>query len=329
MQHRTFGQTNIETSVIGFGTWALGSKWWGDHEDSDKLIHHALDIGVRFFDSSDVYGQGLNEKIVGKALANSGRSRDEYQLATKFGYAIEERRSDHRDSERPQDWSPQHTRRALEASLKRLQTDYVDIYQLHNPRMDAIDNESLFAELEALKAEGKIRSYGVALGPAIGWRDEGVHACNHRNIGVLQIIHNLLEQDPGRDLLAAAGENNVGIIVRVPTSSGMLEGNLTAETTFGPNDHRRHRTKEWLIEGLQKVEQLEFLKRNGQRTTAQIAYKFLLADPRVTTIVHTVTTTAQLDEWAAAGTAAVPDLDSSEIAHINRLYEENFSLVTA
>ena len=104
----------------------------------------------------------------------SGRTRDAYELSTKFGYVLDADRKAHKESERPHDWSPEHTRRALEASLRRLRTDYVDLYQLHNPRMDGIEADELFAELEALKAEGKIRHYGIALGPKIGWRDEGV-----------------------------------------------------------------------------------------------------------------------------------------------------------
>ena len=180
MRRRTFGNTDLETSAVGFGTWALGSDWWGEHEDPDALVARALDLGVTFFDTGDTYGQGLNEELVGEALERSGRPRDAYELSTKFGYVLDADRTDHKESERPHDWSPEHTRRALEASLRRLRTDYVDLYQLHNPRMDGIDADALFAELEALKAEGKIRHYGIALGPKIGWRDEGVRALAER-----------------------------------------------------------------------------------------------------------------------------------------------------
>ena len=280
MRRRTFGSTDLETSAVGFGTWALGSDWWGEHESPDTLVARALDLGVTFFDTGDTYGQGLNEELVGAALAQSGAARDSYELSTKFGYVLDADRKAHKESERPHDWSPEHTRRALEASLRRLRTDYVDLYQLHNPRMDGIEADELFAELEALRAEGKIRHYGIALGPKIGWRDEGVRALEERDgLTSLQTVYNLLEQAPGAEFLELAEQRGVGVIARVPTSSGLLEGHLTPDHTFEGNDHRRHRPRSWLIEGLQKVDQLEFLKRDGERTLAQAAFKYVLAQP--------------------------------------------------
>jgi aryl-alcohol dehydrogenase-like predicted oxidoreductase len=327
VQRRRFGTTDLETSAIGFGTWALGSDWWGPHEDPDRLIARALDLGVTFFDTADTYGQGLNEEIVGTALARAGAQRDAIEISTKFGYAIEAERGAHRESERPHDWSPAHARRALEASLRRLQTDYLDLYQLHNPRMDAVESDELFAELEAMKAEGKIRHYGVALGPKIGWREEGLRALEERDLTSLQTVYNLLEQEPGSDFLELAERRGAGIIARVPTSSGLLEGHLTPDTTFEAPDHRRHRPREWLIDGLRKVDQLEFLRRGGERTLAQAAMAFILAQPAIACIVHTVTTEAELVEWA--GSADVPPLSEDELEAVDELYRAGFGLATA
>jgi aryl-alcohol dehydrogenase-like predicted oxidoreductase len=327
MQRRRFGATALETSAIGFGTWALGSDWWGPHENPDRLIARALDLGITFFDTADTYGQGLNEEIVGAALARAGAQRDAIEISTKFGYALEAQRGAHRESERPHDWSPEHARRALEASLRRLQTDYVDLYQLHNPRMDAIESDELFAELEAMKAEGKIRHYGVALGPKIGWREEGLRALEERDIASLQTVYNLLEQEPGSDFLELAERRGAGIIARVPTSSGLLEGHLTPDTTFEAPDHRRHRPREWLTDGLRKVDQLEFLKRGGDRTLAQAAMAFILAQPAIACVVHTVTTEAELVEWA--GSADVPPLSGEELDAVDELYRAGFGLATA
>ena len=330
MQTRSFGTTGLHTSAIGFGTWALGSDWWGEHEDPDRLVARALELGITFFDTADTYGQGLNEEIVGTALERAGAARDRIQLSTKFGYVIDRERSAHGESERPQDWSPAHARAALEASLRRLRTDYVDLYQLHNPRMEAIAGpmaDELFAELEALKAEGKIRHYGVALGPKIGWRDEGVRALRERAIASLQTVYNLLEQEPGSEFLAVAEERGAGVIARVPTSSGLLEGHLTLDTEFSGNDHRRHRPRAWLVDGLKKVEQLDFLTRGGERTLAQAAMRFILAQPAIACIVHTVTSVAQLEEWAA--TTDVPDLDAGELAAIDERYQAEFGLAAA
>jgi aryl-alcohol dehydrogenase-like predicted oxidoreductase len=328
MRRRSFGNTDLETSAVGFGTWALGSDWWGEHEDPDALVARALDLGVTFFDTGDTYGQGLNEELVGRALERSGRPRDAFELSTKFGYVLDADRTAHKESERPHDWSPSHTRRALEASLRRLRTDYVDLYQLHNPRMDGIEADELFAALEALKAEGKLRHYGIALGPKIGWRDEGVRALTERpGLTSLQTVYNLLEQAPGAEFLELAEQRGVGVIARVPTSSGLLEGHLTPDHTFEGNDHRRHRPRSWLIEGLQKVDQLEFLKRDGERTLAQAAYKYILAQPAIGCVVHTVNTVAQLREWAAA--ADVPPLDADELARVDELYRSGFGVTTA
>jgi aryl-alcohol dehydrogenase-like predicted oxidoreductase len=200
---RRFGDTDFEASEIGFGTWALGSTWWGDVSESsgERLIKQALDLGITFFETGDAYGQGTNEELVGRVLA---AHRDEIQLSTKFGYVLDSDRQQHSEGERPQRWDGAFVREALEGSLRRLGTDRVELYQLHNPRMDAIDSDDCFATLEALRSEGKIRHYGVALGPAIGWRDEGLRAVAARDIASVQTVYNLLEQDPGRDLTASA-----------------------------------------------------------------------------------------------------------------------------
>jgi aryl-alcohol dehydrogenase-like predicted oxidoreductase len=321
---RSFGATDLPCSEIGFGTWALGSNWWGDvtRGEGENLLRRALDLGITFFDTGDVYGKGANEEIVGKALA--GVPREGIQISTKFGYALEEGRQEHSQGERPQDWSPMHVRGALEASLSRLQTDYVDLYQLHNPRMDAIERDDLFDELERLQEEGKLRRYGVALGPAIGWREEGLRAISTRGIASVQTVYNVFEQDPGRDFLEAASEHGVGVMARVPTSSGLLEDKYTLETTFPPHDHRSHRPREWLVEGLQKIDRLRFLCDQYGITMAQAALKFILAQEAIACVLPTVTNLEDLEEWAAA--SGEPDLAPDDLARIAELYERNFDV---
>jgi len=322
MRTRSFGTTDLRCSEIGFGTWALGSNWWGKVTSGEgvNLIRRALDLGVTFFDTGDVYGKGANEEIVASAL--EGVPRESVQLSTKFGYSLAERRQEHSQGERPQDWSPAHARAALEASLRRLRTDHVDLYQLHNPRMDAIARDDLFEELERLRDEGKLRHYGVALGPAIGWREEGLRALAERGISALQTVYNVLEQDPGRDFLAAA--EGAGVMARVPTSSGLLEDRYTPETTFPPGDHRSHRPREWLVEGLQKVERLRFLCEEHGVTMAQAALKFILAQDAIACVLPTVTNIAELEEWAAASQG--PDLTAEDLDRIAALYERNFDV---
>jgi aryl-alcohol dehydrogenase-like predicted oxidoreductase len=321
---RRFGDTDLEASEIGFGTWALGSSWWGEISESEgeRLLNEALELGITFFETGDAYGQGANEELLGRVLAPH---RDRIQLSTKFGYVLDEGRREHSEGERPQRWDGPFIRAALEASLRRLGTDRVDLYQLHNPRMDAIDSDDCFATLEELRDEGKVRHFGVALGPAIGWRDEGLRAIERRPIASVQTVYNLLEQDPGRDLMAAAGEHGVGVIARVPTSSGLLDDNLTPETSFGAGDHRRHRPREWLIEGLQKIDRIRFLCEPGTgRTMAQAALRFILAQPQTAVVLPTITSSNELREYA--GAAEAPELTEDELARVAELYGRNFDV---
>jgi aryl-alcohol dehydrogenase-like predicted oxidoreductase len=259
------------------------------------------------------------------ASAFAGK-RDAITIGTKFGYDIysPHERSGH--GERPHDWSPGFARFALERSLERLDTDHVDVWQLHNPRFDALRSDALWEEIERLRDEGLVRAVGVALGPAIGWREEGLWAIENRRLEAIQIIHNMLEQDPGRDLLAAAAEHEVGVMVRVPHSSGMLEGRYTKDTVFPEGDHRRHRPRRWLLEGLEKVERLRFLE-DSERTLGQAALAWLFAEPAVTTVLPNIYGPEQLHEFAAA--AHVEPLTDEDRARVAELYARNFDLEPA
>jgi aryl-alcohol dehydrogenase-like predicted oxidoreductase len=182
----------------------------------------------------------------------------------------------------------------------------------------------LFEELERMKGEGKVRHYGVALGPAIGWREEGLRALEDHGITSVQTVYNVLEQDPGRDFLAAAERRGAGVLARVPTSSGLLEDKYTLETTFPKHDHRSHRPREWLVEGLQKVERLRFLCEEHGMTMAQAALRFVLAQPAIACVLPTVTNAEDLEEWAAASDA--PDLTPEDLERVAELYERNFDV---
>lgn len=323
MKYRELGNTGISVSTVGFGVWTISTTWWGieDEQHGLGLLRRAYDLGVTFYDTADTYGRGKGETMLAEAL---GHVRDRIVIATKFGsdFYNNETREGHR--ELPQDFSPRYVRFALEQSLRRLGTDYVDLYQLHNPRMWAIESDELFATLEELKREGKIRAYGVALGPAIGWEEEGVRAARSRDIATLQIIHNMLEQDPGRRLIQVAQEEGVGILVRVPHSSGLLEGKYTEDTTFPPSDHRSHRPREWLTEGLKKLGKLSFLTDGTGRTIGQAAIQFLLASRPIASVLPNIYDADQLEEFAAA--PETPQLTADELARIADLYDHNFYL---
>jgi aryl-alcohol dehydrogenase-like predicted oxidoreductase len=324
MRYRPIGTSGVQVSEIGFGCWTIGTSWWGERDESQalRMLHRALDLGITFFDTGDTYGNGESERLVGKAF--QGR-RGDVAIATKFGYDFYTHTGPRTGQrELPQDFSPAFLRRALEESLRRLGTDYVDLYQLHNPRMDAIQRDDLFAELERLKDAGTVRAYGAALGPAIGGTEHGDEALRARQMDALQIIYNMLEQDPGRRFFPVARERGASIVVRVPHSSGLLEGKYTLETTFPPTDHRSHRPRAWLVEGLQKLEHLDFLTSGGDRTIAQVALRWVLAEPTICSALPNVYDEEQLVEFA--GAADTPDLTPDELARVADLYEHGFYL---
>jgi aryl-alcohol dehydrogenase-like predicted oxidoreductase len=327
MKYRRLAKTDIDVSEIGFGVWTLSAGWWGEYTDDQAadLLRRALDLGVNFFDTADTYGEGRGETVLQKAFATC---RDRVVIATKFGYDFYSDTERRGQRERRQDFSPAFVRTALERSLGRLGTDYVDLYQLHNPRLDALQRDDLFALLDDLKAQGKIRAYGAALGPAIGGTEHGDEAMRSRpSISTLQIIYNLLEQDPGRRFVPIARELDVSLLVRVPHSSGLLEGHYTPETTFPPSDHRSHRPREWLLDGLKKLERLRFLHEGRGQTIGQAALKWLLAEPAIASIQPNIYNREQLEEFATA--PDLPDLTQRDLDAVAELYAGNFDLQTS
>ena len=322
MQYRRLGNTDIECSVVGFGVWTVTAGWWGNYtaDEAIRLMRKAFELGITVFDTAPTYGPvGYAEEITARAL---GDVRDRVVYSTKFGYDTEIDWSYEGHRERPQRTDPAFTRRAVEASLQRLQTDVIDVLQLHNPKMTHIEQDDLWATLEGLKAEGKVRAFGVSIGPKIGWRDEGVKALETRRMDAFMLIHNLLEQDPGRDFIDVARAANTGLMVRVPHSSGLLEGQYTKDTTFDESDHRSFRTREGQMEGLAKLDKLEFLTEG--MTIGQAALKWLLAEPRVVTTLPNIYDLEQLAEFAAASDK--PDLAAAQMARTAELAERNFGV---
>jgi aryl-alcohol dehydrogenase-like predicted oxidoreductase len=323
LKYRRLADTDINVSEVGFGVWTVSTSWWGeiDDERSVQLLRRAYEEGINYFDTADTYGSGKGETLLADAFDGM---REEIVISTKIGYDFYNYTERRGQQERPQNWSEEFLRFALEQSLKRLDTDYVDFLQLHNAKMDAVESDASFGLMEEFKKEGKIRSYGVALGPKIGWLEEGQKVMRERNISGVQMIYNLLEQEPGRGLIETAQETGTSLVVRVPHSSGMLEGKYTKDTIFDKNDHRRHRSKEWLLEGLGKVEQLDFLTTSGERTLGQAALKFILTSPQVASTLPNIYDEEQLREFVAA--PETPDLTEEELVRVEELYENNFGL---
>lgn len=325
MKYRTYPKTDIAVSAVGFGLWTTGTTWWGEMSDDDAvaLLREAAALGITLFDAADTYGNGRSEEQLAKAF---GAGRESVVYSTKFGYDFYTYAGERRgQNEIPQDFSPRFVRYALEQSLRRLQTDVIDIYSIHNAHLSEIENDELFAQLEAFVAEGKIRSYGAALGPAIGWLVEGCEAVRRRNVANVQMIDNMLEPFPADAILNAAREAGAatGFQIRVPHASGMLEGHYTAETTFPPGDHRNHRPRSWLTNGVKKIETLRFLV-TPERTLGQAAICWLLAEPEVMSVLPNIYDRGQLREFAAAGD--MPPLSAAELQRIADLSATNFGV---
>jgi aryl-alcohol dehydrogenase-like predicted oxidoreductase len=334
MRYRKLWGTDLSLSEVGFGVWTVGTGMWGikDEAVGIRLLSRALELGITFYDTADVYGDGLGETLLAKAFPGK---RDQLVIASKFGYDFYGHPGiQPGQRERPHDWTPAYLRKACEASLARLGTDRIDLYQLHNPRLEALRKDDLFAELERLKAEGKIRHYGAALGPAIDLRqvEEG-RACLAARRMPAQIIYNLFEQQIGRPLLPEAAAAGVGLLVRVPHSSGLLEGRYTRETTFEQSDHRFFRVntdarkRAWLEQGLQKVSRLDFLLEGGRRTIAQAAIRWILAEACFGSVLPNIYDEAQLLEFAAA--SEVPDLTAAELERVEGLHAREFDVLPA
>lgn len=325
MKYRRYHDSDLVVSEVGFGLWTVSTGWWGQFTEKEalSLLHQAFDLGVTFYDAADTYGNGYSEELLAKAF---GDRRDRVVIATKVGYDFVNYGTERRGQrEIPQDFSPPALERATAAALRRLRTDRIDLLQLHNIRMEQVDDDAVWDTLERLKQKGQIRAYGIALGPAIGWLYEGVNCIKRRNPSSVQHIYNILEQYPGSMMHAAAREadRNTMFLIRVTHSSGMLEGHYTPETVFPPNDHRNHRPRSWLLNGIKKVEQLRFLERDG-RTLGQAALQWLLRDERVASTLPNIYDEKQLVEFAAAPECA--PLTDDEMERIAALAAVNFGV---
>lgn len=320
MKYRNLGKTDLEVSEIGFGVWTVSTGWWGQLEERDSiaLLSEALDLGINFFDTGDTYGEGYGEEILAKAF---GKQRNSILLGTKFGYDFYTHVEREGRRNNPQDFSPSFVRYACEQSLRRLNTDHIDLYQLHHPRLETIESDDLFETLEALVQEGKIRYYGSALGPDIGWLEEGEASMRKRKVSSMQIIYSIIEQEPARKFFPIAEEEGTGLLSRIPHASGMLDGTYDKYTVFTPSNHRR---QAWLDTLLEKMELLDFLTQETDATIGQVAIQFALASRSIASILPNITNQEQLREFALA--PETPKMSADVLERIDCLYDHNFYL---
>ena len=287
MRHRRIGATDLVVSEVGLavGPLVAGPGARPDGEVAD-LLNAALDLGVGYFGATDSDDDGRAERLLGAAV---GGHRDEVTVATTFGYDTTPRLWEPASRGPRQDWSPGHAGRALDRSLGRLGTEPVDLWLLHHPGMDAVESDELFEFLESQVAKGKIRAYGVALGPGPGWGDEGAAALSERPVAAVECVDNVAEPAPARDLATLATEAGAGLVARDP-----LAPRLPAAARA----------------------RLEFLERDRDQTLDQALLRLVLADPAVATALPDVRDRGHLAELAGA-----PDLPPPTAEDLDRLAE--------
>ncbi len=321
MRYRKLGSSDLEISEVGFGVWTLASDWWGKVDDKAGMLRAALDAGINFIDTAPVYGKdAVGESMLADVLR---ANRDDIVITTKCGYDIDAERTFPGQSERPHDWRPESIRKQLDDSLRRLGTDRIELYQLHNARIEPVLDDDLWAELERLRDSGKILELGVALGPAIGWVEEGLRSVRERPIASLQTVFNILEQEPGLTFAREpkVAEGTVGLISRVPHASDTLSGKVTPDTVFPKDDHRAHRNRDNMLDNFEKAETLRFLWEGTGRTIGQAAIAGILANPAFTTVLPTCVTVDEITEYA--GASELP-LTADETAQLESLWSRNF-----
>ena len=317
--------TALKLSLLGFGNFTFGTNWWGDFTDEQAIAiqNHAIDKGVNFFDTAPTYGNGRAEKLLKETIQYAGR--DNIVVSTKFGYDIVGDPGDGSHREKKQNFTPQNIEAELDASLKRMAIDCIDLYQAHNIKLPSYSDE-LFEFLDGLIAKGKIRGWGVALGPAIGWREEGYDALIKRGAATVQTVMNLYEQDPGRELCQIVDQLGKGsVMARVPTHSGILDEEFASpDHQFPENDHRKFRDRNWLIYGLKKNELVKPLAQELGLTLRQFAFQWLASFDAMASIEPNILSTQDVDDFAAAADAE--PLPYEVLAQLAEWYADDFGL---
>ena len=313
MKYRTLGKTGLRVSSIGLGT-MVHAGHFGPMKDSESLsaIDAALELGVNFIDTSDAYGAGYSETLLGQAL--KGR-RDQVIIATKGGNVMVGPDRGKRN------FDPDYITRVMEQSLQRLQIDTIDLYQLHNPTVEVIEHGAVWEVLERAKQAGKIRHFGVS----INTMEEGIAAAKDGRCETIQVEYNLLAQDPAEKLFSLAHQASIGIIARVPLRRGILTGKMTIadEQRFQGEDLRARSFKgEAFAKELAKADELRFLVHGSAKTLGQAAIAFCVAHPAVSVVIPGARNAEQMRENAAA---ADIEISTADLARIAELWRRGFA----
>ncbi len=319
MQTRKFGRTGRSVGEIGFGAWAIGGSW-GEVEESDAVaaLNAALDAGVTFIDTADVYGDGRSERIVAKVLNERGRAG--VFVATKAGRRLPQQTVAGYTYQNLSGW--------IDRSLKNLEVETLDLVQLHCPPTDLYYHPAAFDALDQIKKEGKIRDYGVSVERI----EEALKAIEYPGVVSVQIIFNIFRQRPAGLFFEVAKERDVAVITRVPLASGLLTGKLKADSTFADSDHRKFNRHGEAFDvgetfsgvpyevGLAAVDRIRPLIK-GDATMAQFALRWILMFDAVTVVIPGAKTAAQARANALA--ADLPPLSEADMAVLKAIYDED------
>jgi len=314
MRYRDFGKTGLKVSEVGFGAWAIGGNEhgnsYGPTEDktSVEAIHKAVDSGCNFFDTADVYGWGHSEELLGKALKNK---RDRLIIATKVG-------GDFYQGAGFQTFTDDYIRFALEKSLERLHTDYIDVYQLHNPPLKILNRPETYTVMKELKKEGKVRAWGVSIFDPV----EGLAALKVGQPDSIQVAYNLFNLKPASSLIPKAHAVGCAIIAREPLANGFLSGKFEPDAVFSSGDMRQSWPQDYVLARIFAAQKLKFLQRPG-RTQTQAVLQYVLKNDLVSTVIAGAKTCPQVEENLGSGEALA--LTAEELEQIKTLQLKGFA----
>ncbi len=322
MNYRKFGNTDLSVSEVGFGAWGIGGPamageipiGWGDVDDSESLnaLKASFDLGITFYDTADFYGLGHSEELIGRVFGNS----EKVVVATKVGHRLTD------DQTILLDYSKHHIMSACEASLKRLNRDVIDYYQLHSAKLVHLEQGECVEALEELKEQGKIKYWGLSLNTFNPYPEAEYMMQNKLGDG-FQLVLNILNQR-ANDLVDTAGINGYGVIARMPIQFGLLTGKFKKDTTFDKNDHRYFRlTPGILKESLTALESLDPLVEKYGISKTTLAMSFILAFNNVSTVIPGIKTKSQ----AVQNTENMVSLEKNDFELIKQLYQEKFSYI--
>ena len=316
MNYRQLGRTGYRISEVSLGAWQIGNAWGNVSEaDAERLLNRAIDMGINFFDTADVYGDGRSERLIARVLCG----RKDAVVATKAGRRLQPHSAD--------GYNRQNLTAFIERSLKNLEVEAIDLLQVHCPPQELYYHPEFFGFLDDLVKAGKLRFYGVSVERV----EEALKAIEYPNVQTVQIVYNIFRQRPAELLFKETQRRQVGVLARLPLSSGMLAGKMKRDSQFAPDDHRNFNRHGEAFDrgetfsgvpfevGLDAVEELRALV-PANMTMATFALRWILMNPAVTCVIPGGKRPAQVDENVIAG--SLPPLSESTMARVQQIYDQ-------